>query len=122
MKTIFSFVVLGAILVGVFACEDRDDNLNAPNIRIRNTSNLRFVSVGVLNDSVIYENISADKFSDYKAFITAFEALPLSVATDSVTFNFTPTAPDLEPLPIGLYTYEINISDEGEVQLTFKID
>ncbi len=122
MKTIFSFVVFAALLAGIFACEDRDDNLDAPNIRIRNTSSLRFVSVGVNNDSVIYENIGADAFSDYKAYITAFEALPFSVATDSATFNFRPPTGALEPLPVGLYTYEINFSEEGEVQLTFTID
>ncbi len=122
MKVIFSFMIFGVLLLGIFACEDRDDNLDAPNIRIRNTSSLQFVSVGVNNDSVIYENISADEFSDYKAFLTAFEALPLAITTDSATFNFSPPSVELEPLPVGLYTYEINISEEGEVQLNFKID
>ncbi|MEM1340111.1 MAG: hypothetical protein AAF717_14015 [Bacteroidota bacterium] len=122
MKTIFSFVIVGALLIGIFACEDRDDNLDAPNIRIRNTSNVRFVSVGINNDSVVYENIAADDFSEYSPFLTAFEALPLVVTTDSSTINFVPPVTDLEPLPVGLYTYEIDISEAGEVQLRFKID
>lgn len=122
MKTIFSFLIFGAVLIGIFACEDRDDNLDAPNIRIRNISDLRFVSVGINNDSVVYENIAADDFSDYSPFLTAFEALPLVVTTDSSTFNFAPPELPFDPLPVGLYTYEIDISEEGEVQLGFRID
>ena len=122
MKAGLTLLFVFLILLGGFSCNDRDDNLDAPNIRIRNTSNVNFVQVGIINDSVVYDNVGADSFSEYNAYITAFREMPITVVTDSTTLNFTPTGPQVEPLPVGLYTYDISISETGELVLSFKID
>ncbi len=120
MKKVLLIMVIAAILC--FACTDRDDNLGNANIRIRNTTNLQFNLVEVIADSLFYENVPSDGFSNYLPYETAFREMPFTIEADSATFAFTPTMQDLEPLPIGLYTYEISISNEGEIILTFQVD
>ncbi|MDT0608387.1 hypothetical protein [Croceitalea rosinachiae] len=120
MKKIVLALCLVTILV--FACTDRDDELTLASIRIFNNSNLNFNLVEVIADSLFYENVPADGFSEYLSYDEAFEAMPFSISTDSADFNFTPDELELDLLPIGLYTYEITISDEGEIVLNFKID
>ena len=122
MRAGLAVIFILLLILGGFSCNDRDDNLDAPNIRIRNTSSLNFTQVGINNDSVVYENVGADSFSEYNAFITAFREMPITVVTDSSTLNFTPSEPPLEPLPVGLYTYDIAISETGELVINFKID
>ena len=120
MKNVLLILTIVATLC--FACTDRDDNLANPNIRIRNTTNLQFNLVEVIADSLFYENVPSEGFSNYLPFETAFREMPFTIEADSASFSFTPTTPDLEPLPIGLYTYEIAFSNEGEVVLTFRVD
>lgn len=120
MKKVLLILTIVAALC--FACTDRDDNLTNANIRIRNTTNLQFNLVEVIADSLFYENVPSDGFSNYLPFENAFSEMPFTIEADSASFSFTPTTTDLDPLPIGLYTYEIEISDEGEVILTFRVD
>lgn len=118
-KLFFPFLAVVIILV---SCDDRDDNLTSPNIRIANNTNIEFNLVEVIADSLFYENVVSDGFSEYLEYQEAFEAMPFRIETDSADFNFTPEDLQFDPLPIGLYTYEINISEEGEIVLNFKID
>ena len=120
MKNVLLILIVVATLC--FACTDRDDNLANANIRIRITTRVPFELVEIIADSLFYENVPSDGFSNYLPFETAFREMPFTIEADSATFAFTPTAQDLEPLPIGLYTYEIAISSEGEVVLTFRVD
>ncbi|MFS4457252.1 hypothetical protein [Maribacter sp. 2304DJ31-5] len=115
---ILSFLLIAILL---FACEDRDDNLTRANIRISNKSNINFNRVQVRVDSLVFENVAADSFSDYLEFEVAFESDSIEIDTDSGQFNFVPSETS-DPLPIGLYTYELDITEEGEITFTFKLD
>lgn len=118
-KLVFSFLIIGLILL---SCTDRDDNFTGANIRIANKTDVDFNLVELIADSLFYENVAKGGFSNYLEFEEAFEAMPFTIATDSADFNFTPDTLDLDPLPIGLYTYEITISEEGQIELTFRVD
>ncbi len=119
MKYVFAFLIIALSIVS--ACDDRDDNLSGPNIRIKNASNLNFTLVQVRNDSIVYENVASDGFSDYLEYEIAYQQDAITVETDSTQLSFTPDSLS-EPLPLGLYTYELNISEEGQLTLNFKID
>lgn len=119
MKKILLYLAVVLVIVH-WSCEDRDDNLVGANIRINNVSALNFNSVQV-GDSIVFENVSADGFSEYKEFEMAFEEDELIIETDSATYNFQPSEP-FEALPIGLYTYELDITEGGGVDFTFKVD
>lgn len=119
MKKIFSLI---AVVIIFLSCDDRDDNLTSPNIRIANKTNIEFNLVEVIADSLFYENVVADGFSSYLAYDEAFEAMPFTIEADSADFSFIPDNLDFDPLPIGLYTYEISITEEGEIELIFKVD
>ncbi len=121
MKTLvpaFALLVLGILLS---SCSDRDDNLTSPNIRIQNLSNQNFVSVVVRTDTLVFENVNADSFSEYLAFEVAYEQDTLRIEADSTSLVFIPDT-ITSPLPIGLYTYQLNIDEEGELLFNFKID
>jgi len=121
MRYLVAFLLISIFIFS--ACEDRDDNLNGPNVRIENNSgqNFRFVQVRSENDSIFYENIAPEGFSNYLEYEMAYQQDTLTIETDSTEVRFVPDSiSDL--LPLGLYTYKINISAEGEVELTFKVD
>lgn len=120
MKKLFFSLLI--VIVILFGCEDRDDNLTSANIRISNKTSIEFNLVKVVADSLFYENVVAEGFSDYLPYEQAFEEMPFTIETDSADFSFTPQDLQLDPLPVGLYTYEINISEEGEIELNFKVD
>jgi len=115
-------LVIAIVTVLCFACTDRDDDLSNANIRIRNTTSLQFDLVAVIADSLFYENVPSNGFSEYLPFETAFREMPFTIESDSATFSFTPASVAMDPLPIGLYTYEVAITAEGEVTLTFTVD
>ncbi|MFS4469463.1 hypothetical protein [Maribacter sp. 2210JD10-5] len=110
------------IVVFLFACEDRDDNLATANIRIHNKSNRNFSTVQVRVDSLVFENVPSDGFSDYLEFEVAFQEDNITIETDSVQYNYTPSEAFTDSLPVGLYTYELDITEEGQVDFTFTID
>ncbi len=119
MKKILLALVTTFLIV-LWACEDRDDNLRGANIRINNISSIDFDRVQV-GDSIFYENIASDGFSEYQEFEMAFEEDVLRIETDSTTYNFQPSN-TFDPLPVGLYTYVLNINEQGGVDFTFKVD
>ena len=121
MRYLFAFLFTAIIIFS--ACNDRDDNLMGPNVRIENRSsqNFKFVQVRSVNDSIFYENIAPDGFSDYLEYDIAYQQDTLTIETDSTEVRFVPDSIS-EPLPLGLYTYRITITEEGEVELTFRID
>lgn len=117
-KVCFAFLAAALIM---WSCEDRDDNLTTANIRIRNSSNIDFTSVTVRVDSLLFEDIPAKGVSDYLEFEVAFEQDALQIVSDSMQYTFEPTELSA-PLPLGLYTYDLDISESGEVIFTFRID
>lgn len=120
MKKIFCSIGIVAILA-FMACEDRDDNLMAPQVRIQNLSDVDFVRVRVRNDSMVYENVPAGGFSDYLEYELAYRQDAVTVESDSTQLSFVPDSLS-DPLPLGLYTYQLDISENGELELTFKVD
>ncbi len=121
MKTLAPVLLLFLIILGSVSCDDRDDNLTGPNIRIQNLSNQNFSRVEVRVDTLFFENVASDSFSDYMEFDLAYQQDTLRIEADSTVINFVPDSIS-SPLPIGLYTYQLNIDEEGELMFNFKID
>ena len=121
MKLLVPSLVLLTLLVGIASCDDRDDNLTGPNIRIQNLSSQNFSRVEIRVDTLFFENVSSDGFSDYKEFEVAYQQDTLRIEADSTIINFVPDSIS-SPLPIGLYTYQLDIDEEGELIFNFKID
>lgn len=120
MKKWCGILVVLAILV--WACDDRDDNLLGPNIRIQNLTGQNFIRVEVRNDSIVFENIVSEGFSAYKELETAYFQDTIRLEADSTQITFIPDSIG-EPLPIGLYTYQLNINESGDsLVLNFKLD
>ncbi len=115
-----SLIFLTLVLV-IASCDDRDDNLTGPNIRIQNLSSQNFSRVEVRVDTLFFENVSADGFSDYMEFEVAYQQDTLRIEADSTVINFVPDSIS-SPLPIGLYTYQLDIDEDGELTFNFRID
>ncbi len=121
MKTLLPSLFFFCFFIALISCDDRDDNLSAPNIRIQNLSNQNFARVEVRNDTIFFENITSESFSEYLELDLAYEIDTLRIEADSTTINFVPDT-IVNPLPIGLYTYQLNIDEEGELIFNFKVD
>jgi hypothetical protein len=121
MKTLVSAFFLFALIIGMASCDDRDDNLTGPNIRIQNLSNQNFSRVEVRVDTLFFENVASESFSDYQEFDLAYQQDVLRIEADSTVINFSPDSIS-SPLPIGLYTYQLDIDEEGQLIFNFKID
>jgi hypothetical protein len=121
MRYLFAFLFTAVFIF--CACDDRDDNVMRPNVRIENLSNQNFLFVQVRNenDSISYENIAPASISEYIAYDIAYKQDSLTIETDSTQLRFIPDSTS-SPLPIGLYTYKVNINEEGQVEMTFRID
>ncbi|MGD1947213.1 MAG: hypothetical protein ACFB0A_13360 [Croceivirga sp.] len=122
MKVFVPLLSVALFFIALISCDDRDDNLTGPNIRIHNLSSQNFTMVEVPQDTIRYENIGSEGFSPYQEYNEAFEQMALIVSADSSTFNFSPSELNFEPLPIGLYTYQLNIDEEGQLIFNFKVD
>jgi len=122
MKIFIPSLICLILFVAILSCDDRDDNLTGPNIRIQNLSNENYLLVEFPSDTIRYENIAAEGFSEYQEFDEAFEQMAFTVTTDSADFDFVPPELPFEPLPIGLYTYQVDINEDKELILNFKID
>lgn len=110
-----------ALIIG--ACTDRDDNINAVNIRVKNVTNFNFNRVQVGAEDKIHENVAAGKYSDYLEYETAYQYAYIKIEEDSTSYELQPI--DFvgeDSLNIGFYTYELNVSEGGEVSLEFKVD
>ncbi|MEO0571598.1 MAG: hypothetical protein AAF039_07815 [Bacteroidota bacterium] len=121
MKMSVPYLIWLMLFVAIASCDDRDDNLTGPNIRIQNVSSQNFSRVEIRVDTLFFENVSSDGFSDYKEFDVAFQQDTLRIEADSTIINFVPDSIS-SPLPIGLYTYQLNIDEEGQLIFNFKID
>ena len=121
MKILGPSLLLFFLLLSFASCDDRDDNLTGPNIRIQNLSSKNFNRVEVRVDTLFFENISSEGFSEYKEFDIAYQLDTLRVETDSTTLNFLPDS-ITSPLPIGLYTYQLDVDEEGNLVFNFRID
>jgi len=119
-RLILLFVALGMMTV---ACSDRDDDLTTINIRIKNKSSLVFDEVVVGGENNVYEMVTPDSYSEYQEFETAYPYAYIQITSGEEVFVLQPI--DFvgeEILPIGLYTYELNVDEEGQVSLEFQID
>jgi hypothetical protein len=104
-------------------CTDRDDDVDAVNIRIKNASNIIFDEVQVSDAEEVYENVSSGDYSGYFEFETAYQYAFVQIRSGEDTFTLQPIDFVGEtPLPIGFYTYELNITEDGNVNLEFLID
>ncbi len=105
------------------ACSDRDDELNAVNIRVRNNSTMNFDEVQVGDAPEVHLNVAPDAFSDYFEYETAYRTAFIEVTTAGETYILQPIDFVGEtPLPDGFYTYELRLTEEGNLTLEFSID
>ncbi len=118
------YIVLTMLLaLGFGACTDRDDDVEAINIRIKNASTLIFDAVQVGESPEPFTNLAPDDYSDYQEFETAYTYAFIQITSGEETFTLQPIDFVGEtPLPFGFYTYELDITDTGEVILNFVID
>ncbi|MEA1786838.1 hypothetical protein U1E44_12120 [Arenibacter sp. GZD96] len=121
MKT--KFFTLCMCMLFFVACDDRDDDVSLANIRIKNSSNLTFDRVQVGVEGNEYVNISSDDYSDYQEFEVAYTFNFIEIEANGETFVLQPIDFDGEtPLPIGFYTYDLSISEAGDIDLVFVLD
>lgn len=121
MKRFLLLMVL--LTTGFFSCTDRDDDLEAVNIRIKNSSTLPFDSVQVGEAAEPYTNLAPDEYSDYQEFETAYTYAFVQINSGEETYTLQPIDFVGEtPLPLGFYTYELDVTEAGEVVLTFVVD
>ncbi|MEO1012953.1 MAG: hypothetical protein AAFX53_16765 [Bacteroidota bacterium] len=114
-------IFISAILA--LACTDRDDDLKAVNLRIKNVSTTTFDEVQVGEAEEVHENVAPGEYSEYLEYETAFRYAFIEIRSGEETFVFQPIDFEAEtPLPIGFYTYELNVDEGGDVDLTFVLD
>lgn len=110
-------------VIFLIACTDRDDEVEAVNIRVRNLSTLNFNSVQVGQPDKVHEMVAPDTFTEYLTYEEAYRYAYIEIQAGEETYVLQPIDFVGEtPLPIGLYTYELDISEEGEVLLNFVVD
>lgn len=104
------------------SCTDRDDEISTVNIRILNNSKFSFTELRIVEKDTTYENIAAGDYSEYYAFESASEEMELSILTDSTTYSYMPSVLAIDSLPVGFYTYALDIDPENEVLFNFRVD
>lgn len=115
--------LLAILVLGNLSCTDRDDDLTSVNIRLKNASDLVFDSVAVGESQEPFMNLAPDEYSDYQEFETAYTYAFIRITSGEEVFTLQPIDFVGEtPLPFGFYTYELDVTDTGEVLLTFVID
>ena len=116
--------LIAIIMITVsISCTDRDDDVEEINIRVRNISDIVFDMVQVGEEDKIHENVSPDSFTEYLQYEEAYRYAYIEIQSGAETYVLQPIDFVGEtPLPIGLYTYELNITEEGEVTLNFRVD
>ena len=111
------------LMVCFTSCDDRDDDISEVNIRVRNVSDITFDRVQVGEADKVHENVSPDSFTEYLQYEVAYRYAFIEIQSGGETFVLQPIdfVGEME-LPIGLYTYELDVNEEGEVLLDFSID
>ncbi len=117
------YLLLLTALLMIFSCTDRDDELTAANIRIKNLSGFTFEEVQVGDQETLHINIAPEDYSDYLPYEVAYSYAFISIKSGEETYLLEPIDFVGESeLPPGLYTYELNVSEEGTVTLNFLAD
>jgi len=112
-----------AISVCIFSCTDRDDEISAVNIRIKNASTFIFDEVQVGDAEELHMNLAPDAYSAYLEYELAYSYAYIEIKSGEDTFVLQPIDFVGESeLPLGFYTYELNVNEEGDVSLNFVID
>ncbi|HLT50427.1 MAG TPA: hypothetical protein VKZ93_00645 [Arenibacter sp.] len=120
MKQLVFLLMSLFLLMG---CTDRDDDLDGVYIRIKNESNITYDLVRVGEADKLHENIAPGAFSGYLEYRTAYSYAYISIDSGDENYLFQITDFVGEtPLEHGFYTYALNISEEGLVQLDFRVD
>ncbi|PCJ92675.1 MAG: hypothetical protein COA50_15340 [Flavobacteriaceae bacterium] len=115
LSFIFTLLTIG--------CTDRDDDVEMVNLRIKNISELVFEEVQVGDHETIHENVGSDEFSEYLEYETAYKYAYIQIKSGGETYTLQPIDFVGETaLPIGLYTYELDVDEEGNILLNFVID
>ena len=115
-------ILILTVLLNI-SCTDRDDDVNEVNIRVRNISNITFDTVQVGEADKIHENVDPDSFTDYLQYEVAYRYAFIEIQSGTETYVLQPTdfVGETE-LPKGLYTYELDVTEEGDVLLNFLVD
>jgi hypothetical protein len=122
MKTVY-LTAFFLIVITSFSCTDRDDEAAFANIRIKNTGSFTYSSVQVGSEENIHLNVAPDAYSEYLEYEIAYTYDFIRIEANEETYILQPIDFVGEtPLPIGFYTYELAVSETGDVQLTFKVD
>lgn len=117
------FVLVFALLISAFSCSDRNDDVKLINIRVKNVSSLVFEEVQVGEAEELHMNVAPDEYSEYLEYEEAYRYAFIRIQSGEQTFTLQPI--DFvgeEVLPPGFYTYELDVSDTGDVSLEFEID
>ena len=119
-KFLSGFLALALLTI---SCDDRDDDLSTVNLRIKNESTLLFEEVQVGDALEQHMNIGPDEFSAYLEYETAYRYGFVEIKSGEDTYVLQPIDYVGEtPLTPGFYTYELDVTAEGEVLLNFRID
>ncbi len=121
MKRFLVIAVIAALQLA--SCTDRDDDLEAINIRIKNNSSVLFEEVAVGATEELHMNVSPGEYSTYFEYDEAYSYAFIQITSGEETYTLQPI--DFvgeEILPLGFYTYELNISETGDVILKFVVD
>ena len=119
-KAIFLLSVFALLCI---SCTDRDDDLKAVNIRIKNASAMAFDQVMVGDETHLYGSLAPDAYSEYQEYELAYRYAYIEITSGEMTYVLQPIDFVGESeLPIGLYTYVLDLTDQGEVSLEFVID
>lgn len=113
------------LVLTIFSCDDRDDNLEAVNIRIKNISEVTYTMVQVNGDAEnVHSDITSGEVSEYFEYETAYAYASILIEADGKTYTLQAIDYVGEtPLPLGFYTYELNIIEENNgVELKLAVD
>jgi len=67
--------------------------------------------------------VASGDYSEYLEYQTAYQYAYIKIEADSTSYVLQPI--DFvgeDSLNIGFYTYELNVSEQGDVLLNFKVD
>ena len=121
MKKLLASVLLASSLM--ISCTDQDDDLDSVNVRIKNNSSFVFDEVIVGAAMEPHLNIAPGSFSNYFVYEEAYRYAYIEITSGEETFVLQPIDFVGEtPLPIGFYTYELDVTATGEVLLEFVVD
>lgn len=116
------FTILSVLLFSI-GCTDIDDKVDTINIRINNNSSINFDEVQVASNEELYTNIAPGEYSEYLVYETAYTYAFIEIRSGEEVYVLQPI--DFvgeDELPIGFYTYSLNVNEEGEVELEFVVD